>query len=339
MFILFTGDGMEQNNKPAYPKLCAGVFATILLSHRGDRIPKTKYFNQIKDAKSNIPALVSLICVVDPDYVNHKPSFTSIKKYTSQFLNCREKIPNGLRIGGSEYIALMNGQMQGNYHRLLWRMHSFLDEIIGLYDDDGNEKTLELSQLVRETIEIIRHDNKHKESKFPIGENGELQTISEALKTGICFQSFVLGVWAYIIDNAIENAVKESLMENWKSDAKKGRSVADDINLTIQDIQKPENEMKVLCPEEASDVVEDDADEVTEEEIMFNSRSDNNADTEKNASDNSFGSSHNDADSATGNSQTNNSNGAPQLIQNFNNYGGGPQIAVNNGTIILGNNR
>ncbi len=231
---------MEKTENRAYPKLCGGVFASILLSYRGKRIPKTLYYEGIKDPSSNIPSLISLICVADPDYVNHKPAFNSIKKYTSWFLNCREPIAKGLSITTSAYKARFRGLMKNNYNLLLWRMHSFIEDTIGIKDDSGNERIDELSQLVKEIIEIINHDPSCKDVEFPIGPNGLCMNISASNKYH--FQSFILGIWAYIVEKSIDNVVDEELMENWKRNTEKGKTVENSIHLIISQPEKPLDE-------------------------------------------------------------------------------------------------
>ncbi len=308
---------MKETKNIIYPKLCGGVFFSILQSYITNHVSASLYFKGVKDPKSNIPTLISLICVIDPDYKDSLPGFTSVKKYTSQFINSRNKIPNGLAIDTKPYVAKLRHQMSGNYPALLWRMHTFLDETVCLHDAEGNDRIPELTQLVREIIEIINHDTSLKNAKFPIGPNGESMPIDTS--STIHFQTFMLGIWSYIIDNHIDNVVDINTMDEWKALKDRGSTV-NPPKIVIMDIKEPE--IIESEQDEASGSHDDMIKHITDaEEIPRNEHL--NKDT---GSDDSADSSHHCQSYFENRS----------LVQTFNNYGSGPQIANNIGTIIIG---
>ena len=258
--------GITENKK--FPPLCGGVFFTILKPYRSDRISPQLYYNEIKDPKSDIPTLIELIGVVKPDFLEKKnlPSFSSIKSYTSKFLNCRENVPNGLEIGKPGYIASFNAQMDESYHSLLQRMHVFLDQSIGLHNKDGSPKTPELTQIVKEIIEILENDPACASAEFRIGKNGELMQLSDA-KT-VYFQSFILGIWHYIVTSQIENELKGSLYDDWHFLKNKGSKAKHRFKLAIQDVTFGDGSDSATSEETADDIeVVTDAEEVPEEDI------------------------------------------------------------------------
>ena len=257
--------GTTENKK--FPPLCGGVFFTILKPYRSDRISPQLYYNEIKDPKSDIPTIIELIGVVKPDFLEKKnlPTFGAIKTYTSKFLNCRENVPNGLEIGKPGYIASFNAQMDDHYHSLLLRMHSFLDQSIGLHNKDGSPKTAELAQLVREIIEIMENDPACINAEFRIGKNGEWMRLSAA-KT-VYFQSFILGVWHYIVASKISNELKGNQYDDWNSSKNKGASAKHRFKLAIQDLTSSKGADTAANEETADDIkVITDAEQTSESE-------------------------------------------------------------------------
>ncbi len=308
---------MKETKNIIYPKLCGGVFFSILQSYITNHVPASLYFNGVKDPKSNIPTLISLICVIDPDFKNSLPQFSSIKKYTSEYINCRHETPKGLAVNTIPYLAKLRHQMSGNYPSLLWRMHTFLDETVCLHNAEGKERIPELTQLVREIIEIINHDTSLKNVKFPIGPNGESMPID--MSSTIHFQAFMLGIWSYIIENHIDNVVDMNTMDEWKALKDRGSTV-NSPKIVIMELNEPE----IVNSEHdgALDNYDNMIKHITDaEEIPRNGHL--NEDT---GSDDSADSSHHCQSYFENRS----------LVQTFNNYGSGPQIANNTGTIIIG---
>ena len=314
---------MASDNNRKYPPLCGGTFFSVLIPYRGDRVPPKRYYEKIKDPKSDIPTLISLICVVKPDYEKKLPAYSSIGTYTSQFRNCREKIPKGLFIGKPDYKASFEDQMDNSYETLLWKLHTFLDSNIGLYDKDGNPKTAEMSQLVSEILELIDHDPACKDRMFRIGPNGEMRKIQ---KDGIIhFQSFMLGIWYYIVSEHINNEIAQDIYDNWMAREDKGRTIQKTYSLKIQSLAEPDEGLPSNIPDKGNaDKQEEAIERISEEDVETVSESE---EVESEKADGEF---HN---------EQHQSSPQPQIVQNFANFGNGPQIAVNNGTIVLGNNR
>ncbi|CAK7037669.1 MAG: hypothetical protein BACD_00181 [Bacteroides rodentium] len=310
---------MSDINKRKYPPLCGGVFFTTLIPYRGERIPAKRYYEGIKDPKSDIPTLVSLICVVKPSYEKKLPALKSIRTYTSEFKNCRKDIPAGLFLAKPGYIASFNQNMDDHYSILLWRMHSFLEGNIGLYD--GNEpKIAEMTQLVRELIEVLENDPQCKDHQFRIGPNGESMTLDSA--EIIYFQSFILGIWHYIVTEHPCNKITENLYDTWLSYSDKGENIDHKIKVEIQDVTKPEEGIGL------EDIEDDD---IAEDHTDTSVNDDPDAKIEHVATD----SVEEDPDD-TNPPPENPFSQDGKIVQNFANFGSGPQIANNNGIIILG---
>ena len=314
---------MASDDNRKFPPLCGGTFFSILIPYRGERVPPKRYYEKIKDPKSDIPTLVALICVIKPDYEKELPAYSSISTYTSQFRNCRAKIPKGLFIGKPDYRASFEYQMDNSYEALLWRLHSFLDSNIGLYDNEGNPKTAEMSQLVSEILELIAHDPACKDRMFRIGPNGERRKIQK--DDTIHFQSFILGIWYYIVSENTDNKITQNIYNNWMARSDKGKTIQKTYELKIQSLARPDEKSLSDIPGRNNvDKQEETIERISEENVETISES---VESESKKTNNGF------------HSEQQQSSSQPQIVQNFANFGNGPQIAVNNGTIILGNNR
>lgn len=226
-----------------FPPLCGGVFFRILLGYRKQRLSQKAYYSGEKDTRSNIPVLLALIQVTAPSFQSPKQS--TIKTNTSAFLNCREEVPGTLPFCDAGFIASFRGQMKDHYPNLLYRMSTFLDYVIGLEDK------YRLASLVKEVVEIMEHDPECRNAKFYIGPNRESATPADI--SDISFQSFMLGVWYYIISKNRSNKIRESLYDEWARSKQKGSTVTRQIHVEVQTVEEPEQELAENYEEENSE--------------------------------------------------------------------------------------
>lgn len=209
-----------------YPPLCGGVFFRILLNYRKEKTTQRAHYPGDGKPLSNQRALLALIQVTDPGFDNDK--FNTIKKNTSRFLNCRDDIPGSLPFTTPSFTSSFQGQMKDSYPGLLQRMDAFLRCLIDM--DDMHS----LAALVKELLEIIEHDPACADGEFRIGADGSAADIFSV--TGICLQSFILGVWYYIIKNRPCNKVDEYLYDDWNGSIERGETVTRNINVTVQNL-------------------------------------------------------------------------------------------------------
>ena len=173
-----------------FPRLCGGVFFETILTHR---IPPQKRGE--KDPLSQNNVLMDLIHVTYPKF--KRPKENTLKSTTSLYHKCRQDVPDILPFRQPSYIASFQGQMENSYPVLLYRMDRFLDKVIGIKD------RYQLENVAKILLEVIEHDSSIE--TLPIGKSGELIRISELKEIHI--QSFMLGVWFYIIDKRVKNKV------------------------------------------------------------------------------------------------------------------------------------
>ena len=233
-----------------FPPLCGGVFVRTILNYRKQRVDRKDLYAGNTDPLSDIPALLALIRVTDPTF--QSPKETTIKSVTSTFLNCRDEIPKTLPFTDSGFKASFNGQMRDSYPTLLHRMNEYLEFAIGLDDK------YKLEGLCKDLLTIIENDPHCAKAKFNIGPNGEAVTLSNT----IYFQSFILGIWHYIIKTGMSNKVDEKMYNAWNKRKDKGTSDKE-IKLTIQ-----------KDPDEVT--TEEDNDEVEAEKIETKERNTKN---------------------------------------------------------------
>ncbi len=194
-------------NEKKYPPMCGGVFSTILLSYRKD-----KSQTGTADPLNQNNFLRELARVVNPGIIF--PPDSTLKSAVSRYLNCRKGTSTTLPFEKTSYIESFKKQMKESYPVLLARMNRFLDTFIDITDPSVREP------LTREMYEILGNDPVCRRSSLLLLPDGEAITFRNL--GDIHFQSFLLGIWFYILSHQVSNVVEKELFDDWKK-SKRGR--------------------------------------------------------------------------------------------------------------------
>ena len=242
-----------------HPFLCGGTFFTLLLDARKQRIgPRQKYLGE-SDGLSDPEALVALIKVFSPAYIEPTAStFPTFKGNTSDFKNCKISAGTYLPFGDTAEVRSFDACIRTDYKEALSRMFSFTDVFL---DVETSAKKDEY--LVEALIELISEDDTiGSDAVFYALEDGTPITKTQLISLmEVCLQSFLIGIWHFVLINRTDNKVGRSTIENWKPSLN-GMNRPKVYNHIVQTVSSEEDDEPATGNEEP--IIHDTSEEETD---------------------------------------------------------------------------
>lgn len=207
--ITFEGGAAMPDQRKPY--LCGGVFLTQLMQARKPRAGVREHYAGDSDGLSDPETMLAFIKMMSPDFT--APAGQTFKENTSSYKNCRKNSGTYLPFAAdSAEVRAFDECVRYEYTKALTRMVSFTDDFI-----EVGTKTKKDEYLVQELVEIIRDDEDIPATAvFYINEDGSPSTKTQLLAaTAICFQSFLVGVWHYILMKRPDNIPGRSTIQSW----------------------------------------------------------------------------------------------------------------------------
>jgi hypothetical protein len=162
------------------------------------------------DGLTDPKILVGLIRVAQPEY--KEPPASSFPQNTSEYRACKLSHSTYLPFNDSAFVEGFDIQVKQNYGQAVDAMVEF----INAYIDVGNE--IKIKRLVKALLEVIDEDEHIPSNENLFYTNERQPAVSKsALRsvTEIQLQSFLLGVWHYIITNVPDNTAGEDTFKAW----------------------------------------------------------------------------------------------------------------------------
>lgn len=194
-------------------RLCGGTFFTLLLQARKPRMGVREHYKGASDGLSDTDTLIALIKVVVPDYMEPTPSMKgTFKGNTSDFKSCKISRSAYLPFDDSVEVSAFDSRVKTEYRRALVAMSGF---VAGFIDSGTSAKKGE--RLVKALLELMDVDETIDDTQpFYINESGSTMT-KAALRgvSDICLQSFLLGIWHFVLVNRNDNTVGKTTYDLW----------------------------------------------------------------------------------------------------------------------------
>jgi len=193
------------------PYLCGGVFLTRLMKARPSRNGVREHYMGDHDGLSDPETMLAFIKATSPDFT--VPAGNTFKENTSSYKNCRKNCGIYLPFAAdSAEVRAFDECVRNDYMKALTRMVSFTDDFL-----EVGTATKKDEYLVKELVEIIRYDEYIPATAvFYINKDGAPSTKVQLLTTtAICFQSFLVGIWHYILMNRPDNIPGRSTIQSW----------------------------------------------------------------------------------------------------------------------------
>ena len=193
-----------------YPVLCGGTFFTLVLEARNQRTSKRSQHAGELDGLSQPETLAGLGRVVYPEYSEPKNKDT-FSTNVSDYKSCENNGTN-LSFLFNQEVTTFNTRVKTQYLASLRPMSDFVSRFL----DVGTSTTKEV-RLVKALLDLINADRSIDDSQdFYIVENG--QGITKAALRGMtdfCLQTFLLGVWHFVIVNRPDNKAGKATYDIW----------------------------------------------------------------------------------------------------------------------------
>lgn len=191
--------------KDEYPCLCGGTFFVLLLQAK-KRTKKNNTLLSGNDTLSGREVLKELIKIADPNYMDPNPS--TFKQNTSSYKSCDIAKGTYLPFDDVHFIKGFDDTVKTNYEKVLSDTVKFTERFI---DIEGKGKW-----LVSALLELIEEDLDTQSKDFYIQRNGT--PVSKANLSSITtfyLESFLLGIWHYIVVHVQDNMKGKNTFEQW----------------------------------------------------------------------------------------------------------------------------
>lgn len=288
------------------PKLCGGTFLTLLLQAVKPHNRSHVTINGEKVSLSNGNVFRSLIRVFDP--TSYLPDDKSFNTMTSKYKNCNKIGDVYFRYDDPAIISSFNQEILTNYLAPLNRMREFVETYIDI------ETPAKSSWLVRAILELLMEDSSVlDDAAFHIGENGSALIKSQlGTITDVSIESFLLGIWHFLIMNRNDNTIGKATIDSWhtlQGEPNAQKEFISEIGKTF----RPELKVSRLINSSYSQKIQDEPEvEIVEPEILDNEKSGKTESNEETRANNTYN----------------------QTMNVFNQFGSGSTMVNNFGTFI-----
>ena len=182
------------------PYLCGGIFFSFLIELHNETV---KGYNKSmgNNVMNQTTIMQELIYAINPDY-SYAPNATgTLSKETSKYHTCQSNGGKVLPFERDNTRTSFDNSVKKYYDEVLKRMTKFTTKCF------PECKEPPMCNLVERTLKIIRDDASiENDTPFFINQNGSSISKENLLKeNNFNFQSFLVGIWHYIITKPTEN--------------------------------------------------------------------------------------------------------------------------------------
>ena len=191
------------------PKLCAGTFFSLLTVAKKGGLSKKERRHGELDGLSD-PAMMEALFNIFGYNLPASANETKVND-TSKIKNCKKDSTEWLPLNDSLLIQSVNEEFKNDYNKLLKRTNLFIKDFL----DITNER--KVKRIFRAILEaIIKDDSITADSIFYVGANGTgIQKSNLETEVKYSYQSFLLGVWHYILTHEISNIDGRASIDEW----------------------------------------------------------------------------------------------------------------------------
>jgi len=194
-------------------RLCGGTFFTLLLQARKPRMGVRKHYMGESDGLSDPAALIALIKVMVPDYIAPTASMMgTFKGNASDFKTCKISSSAYLPFKDSAALNTFDDRIKTDYGSAMEAMSKFVATFI-----DAGMSTQKDEYLVKALLKLIEKDDSIDDGQaFYTCADGSTATKSDLLVAlEYCLQSFLLGIWHFVLLNRQDNKVGKATYDVW----------------------------------------------------------------------------------------------------------------------------
>lgn len=194
-------------------RLYGGTFFTLLLQARKPRMGVRDHYLGETDGLSDPQILIALIKIAVPDYKTPGMSMMkTFKSSTSRYKSCQGNGGTYMPFSDSVTMRSFDSRIQIDYSSALRAMACFADG----YLDVGTSAKKDV-WLVKALLDLLDKDDSIDDEQIIFArEDGAATTKSDILAaTSLCLQSFILGIWHYVLINRTDNKFGQKTYDAW----------------------------------------------------------------------------------------------------------------------------
>jgi hypothetical protein len=194
-------------------RICGGTFFTLLLQARKQRMGVRDHYLGETDGLSDPQALIALIKVAVPDYsVPTASMMATFKGNTSRYKSCQNNGGTYMPFNDTVTMRSFDRRILSDYSSALLDMAHFVDTFL-----DVGTSAKKDEWLVKALLELLSKDDSiDGEQSIYAREDGTAMSKSDILSANsICFQSFLLGIWHFVLINRTDNRVGRETNHSW----------------------------------------------------------------------------------------------------------------------------
>lgn len=202
----------NMTNEKKY-RLCGGTYFTLLLRARKQRMGVREHYKGISDGMADPILLMALTEIAIPDYRTPDASMMStVKSATSRYKSCQANGGTYFPFSDGAVIASFDQRIKTDYKHCLAAMNSYVEDYIDVLGETKKDE-----YLVKALVEVIAADTTIDTNQlFYVCEDGSVLTKSQICAASeLCLQSFLLGIWHYIIVFVQDNKVGADTYNDW----------------------------------------------------------------------------------------------------------------------------
>lgn len=253
--------GKSMTNERQY-RLCGGTFFTLLLQARKQRMGVREHYKGMSDGMADPILLMALAEIAIPDYsVPNASMMTTVKSATSRYKSCQANGGTYFPFTDVAVVASFDERVKNGYSRCLSAMNSYVEDYIDVFGETKKDE-----YLVKALVEVLNSDTTiSDDQEFYVCEDGSSQTKAQICAASeLCLQSFLLGIWHYIIACVHDNKVGADTYNDWcparggaprEYTAALGENSARAITLLYSIVQEPAGE-ETSTPTADAEIVE-----------------------------------------------------------------------------------
>lgn len=191
------------------PYLCGGIFFSFLIELHNSTAKEFHSHMRTNKIVNQTKIMENLIRAINPDYCGYDNQDT-FKKTVSEYRSCKSDGGKIIPFDREDIRAEFDKSVREKYRDVLERMKEFTDKS---FPECNNQSSLR--RMIKNTLMLIRDDTSiENDALFYINEDGS--PISKGAlpqKEYFNFQSFLVGIWHYIITKPTKNQSGEKTFE------------------------------------------------------------------------------------------------------------------------------
>ena len=193
-----------------FPCLCGGTFFTLVLQALRQRMSAREHYSGDSDGLSDAEVLVGLIKVIHPDYAD--PGKEKLKTIANNYKRCETSTSVYFPFDDNLIVSAFDKSVRTDYQTPLNEMIAFVNRFLDM--SEGIHKD---AYLVRALVDLILQDQSiGGGDEFYIGsDGGKMKKAALGGLKEVCFPSFLLGIWHYVVVYRKDNGIGKKTYDTW----------------------------------------------------------------------------------------------------------------------------